>query len=542
MRGIPGRPACSRSSSRTRVRSALRTHPAATWIAAFAVLGAALAARNLTALSTTPPGLYVDEASIGYNAWTVANFGVDEHGHSLPLYFEAFGEYKNPVYVYALVPFARFLPLTATTERLPAALFGLVAVVFIALTAWRLTRSRWITILVALAAALTPWLVEESRVGFEVISMVTTLGLAIWCLADERRMTPGRFALAGLFLALSIFAYSTGRVEVALFTGAFAFAYWRRGLRGWWLTVAVVAAGYVVLGVWWLLHPGALTAEFGLRSIAADGAPLPTLFGRFVSNYASYFSVDFLFIHGDANPRHNTGYAGMLLAAMLPLLLLGLGGCWRRRHEALPKFVVLSLLVGPASASVVDNGGLPHALRSACMLPFWFLLLVFGVETARDLVRPRRLAAALVTAALVAQGALYTVDMYTAYPVRAAAVFDDGLVQAVGTAWHAAAGQHVFISTTFEGESAYIDADFALRPAPPATYSAGNPQMTLLGCSVVDAAQISSAARPGDVAVLAPQDPVPAGAVHILTEYGPTDPLGGSARPQPMAAVYRLMG
>lgn len=524
------------------MRSALRTRGAALWIAAFTVLGVAIAARNLTALSTTPPGLYVDEASIGYNAWAIANFGVDEHGHSLPLYFEAFGEYKNPVYVYALVPFARFLPLTATTERLPAALFGLIAVLFVTLAAWRLTRSRWIAIFTAATAALTPWLVQESRVGFEVISMVATLSVAIWCLADERRTTPGRFALAGVMLALSIFAYSTGRIEAALFTGAFAFAYWRRGLRGWWLTVVVVGAGYVILGVWWLLHPGALTAEFGLRSIAADGAPLPTLFGRFVSNYASYFSVDFLFIHGDANPRHNTGYAGMLLAVMLPLLLLGLVGCWRRRHEALPKFLILSLLVGPASAAVVDNGGLPHALRSACMLPFWFLLFVFGVDTARRLVRPYRAVAVLAAAAMVAQGALYMVDMYTAYPVRAAPVFDDGLVQAVSTAWHDAAGRHVFISATFEGEAAYIDADFALLPAPPPTYSPGNPQMTLLGCSVVDAVQISSAAMGGDVAVLAPQDPVPAGAVHVVTEYGPTDPLGGGAPAQPMAVVYRIVG
>ena len=47
------------------------------------------------------PGLYVDEASIGYNAWTIAHFGVDEHGIHFPLFFEAFGEYKNPIYVYA---------------------------------------------------------------------------------------------------------------------------------------------------------------------------------------------------------------------------------------------------------------------------------------------------------------------------------------------------------------------------------------------------------------------------------------------------------
>lgn len=520
--------------------SALRTHPAALWSAAFVLLAAAVVARNLTALSTAPPGLYIDEASIGYNAWAVAHFGVDEHGHRLPLYFEAFGEYKNPVYVYALVPLVRFLPLTATTERLPAALFGLVAVVFITLSAWRLTRSRWVTIAVAVLAALTPWLVQESRVGFEVVSMAATLSAALWCLADEPGTTPRRFTLAGVFLALSIFAYSIGRLEVLLLAATFVAAYWRRGLRDWWRTIAVVIAGYVLLALWALLHPGALTAEFSLRNIAADGAPLPTLFGRFVSNYASYFSFDFLFIHGDGNPRHNTGYAGMLLAVTMPLLVLGIVGCWRRRHEALPKFIILSLLAGPVAAALVSNGGAPHALRSACMLPFWLLLVVFGLDTARVALRRYRILAALMIAAVAAQGSLFLLDLYTAYPVRAAAVFDDGLVPAVDTAWHTAAGRHVFISSTFEGDAAYIDADFALRPVPPPEGTLGNPQMVRLGVSVVDPAEVSAHAQPGDVAVLSPSDPVPGGAQRLTTEYGPTDPLSPAVPAHPMVVVYRL--
>ena len=66
------------------------------WIGAIAIGAALVVLRNLVDLSASPPGLYVDEASIGYNAWTMARFGVDEHGIHVPLFFEAFGEYKNP--------------------------------------------------------------------------------------------------------------------------------------------------------------------------------------------------------------------------------------------------------------------------------------------------------------------------------------------------------------------------------------------------------------------------------------------------------------
>ncbi|MBV8301108.1 MAG: hypothetical protein JOY68_04205, partial [Candidatus Dormibacteraeota bacterium] len=70
------------------------------WGLAFAVTAAAIIVRNLATLDTAPPGMYIDEASIGYNAWAIAHYGVDEHGFTMPLYFQAFGEYKNPVYVY----------------------------------------------------------------------------------------------------------------------------------------------------------------------------------------------------------------------------------------------------------------------------------------------------------------------------------------------------------------------------------------------------------------------------------------------------------
>ncbi len=61
-----------------------------------------MVARNLSGLDTAPLPAYVDETSIGYNAWAISSHAVDEHGAHLPLYFTAFGEYKNPVYIYVL--------------------------------------------------------------------------------------------------------------------------------------------------------------------------------------------------------------------------------------------------------------------------------------------------------------------------------------------------------------------------------------------------------------------------------------------------------
>src|SRR3982074_662287 len=132
----------------------LRAHP---WGVAFAVAAVVLAAFRLAALDVVPPGLHYDEASVGYNAWAIAHHGVDEHGSVMPLYFEAFDEYKNPVYIYLLAPFTWFLPLSPATIRLPAALCGLATVAALTLFAWRTTRSRPAALLTLGLARFTPW-------------------------------------------------------------------------------------------------------------------------------------------------------------------------------------------------------------------------------------------------------------------------------------------------------------------------------------------------------------------------------------------------
>src|SRR5947208_3157824 len=65
-----------------------------------------------------PPAFYSDESSIAYNAWTMATNGVDEYGIHHPLFFKAFGEYKNPVYIYLLAGvFKAATPTNLTARR-----------------------------------------------------------------------------------------------------------------------------------------------------------------------------------------------------------------------------------------------------------------------------------------------------------------------------------------------------------------------------------------------------------------------------------------
>src|SRR6202022_637785 len=138
----------------------------------------------------------------------------------------------------------------------------------------------------------------------------------------------------------------------------------------------------------------------------------------------------------------------LLLAVTLPLLLLGLWACWQRRTEVLPRFVLLCLLLGPVAGALTYP--VPHALRSAIMLPFIFALAAFGLGAIRRFAARWPVVSVVLAAAPAVPGALYTVDMYAAYPVRAAEAFDTGAVPAVLAAAHAADGHTVYISSTLD--------------------------------------------------------------------------------------------
>src|ERR1051326_3527400 len=122
-----------------------------------------------------PPGFYIDESSIAYNAETIARTGKDEYGTHWPLFFRAFGDYKNPTYVYLLAVVFRLTGPSVKVARLLSATLGAAAALLLGLLAWRMTRSTEAAAVVACSALLTPWLYECSRLAFEVSAYPLTV-------------------------------------------------------------------------------------------------------------------------------------------------------------------------------------------------------------------------------------------------------------------------------------------------------------------------------------------------------------------------------
>ena len=75
-----------------------------------------------------PVGFHIDEASLGYNGYSMLKTGKDEHGNRFPLYIDMFGDNRP------LVPLSYdysdcFFGLNEFATRLPGAVFGTLTVV-----------------------------------------------------------------------------------------------------------------------------------------------------------------------------------------------------------------------------------------------------------------------------------------------------------------------------------------------------------------------------------------------------------------------------
>lgn len=186
-------------------------------------------------VSRNSPGFFVDEASIAYNAHTISQSGVDEYGQAFPLYFRAFGEYKNPVYIYVLAALFRFTGPSVFVARMLSAVAGLIAAILLGLLARRITRRRWAGLIVFIVTLLTPWLFEISRLVFEVSIFPALLSGFLLLLYDVSRREEWSWRIAaglGVLLGVMVYSYSIGRLLAPLFAIGLAFFLTRRRWRG----------------------------------------------------------------------------------------------------------------------------------------------------------------------------------------------------------------------------------------------------------------------------------------------------------------------
>ncbi|HEV7476005.1 MAG TPA: glycosyltransferase family 39 protein [Pyrinomonadaceae bacterium] len=369
-----------------------------------------------------PVGFFVDEASIAYNAHTLAQHGADEHGQTFPLYFRAFGEYKSPVYIYVLAAVFRLTGPSILVARLLSAFAGLVAAALLGMLGARLSGRRLVGLIVFLAAALNPWVFEITRLVFEVALLPAILAAFLLLLQGAAKRKQWSWPIAvglGALLGLMAYTYSVGRLLAPLFALGLAFFLTRRRWRSVVLVWIVFAVTLLPLAVFTLRNPGALSERFKFVTYVKPEDTRSQIALRFVQNYVRDFSPRSWLIAGDPEPRHHLPGMGSLLIGVVMLAAIGLIVVLvHHRKEAWWRFIIYGFLVAPIPASLTLDHF--HTLR-LITLPIFLLVLTapafeFLLNESSQRNNARRAALTVLLLITLLQGAIFQWRFHTAPP------------------------------------------------------------------------------------------------------------------------------
>ena len=354
-------------------------------------------------LSSVPPGVNRDEASIGYTAYSILHTGRDEYGRLFPFSFQSFGDWKLPLYIYAVVPFVSVLGMSELAVRFPSALFGILSVFLTYLLIKELFGNRVMAFITMILAAISPWSIHLSRVESESNTAVflTLLGMILFLKSLKFKkwlIVPGLFCFA-----LTYFAYAGNHVFTTLSLVVVFYLYRSKIPRtkvtfvG--IILLIVMAGFIfsktlfeanttkISGISIFGDPSVVHAKIEIpRNEHSDSQSLFTkivhnrvAYGmeKVAQNYLNAFSPEFLFIKGGSNNSHNILNFGNMYLIEAPFLFAGLIYLFAKKKGREKHLVLLWLFISPLAASITKDA--PHTNRMFAVFPMLSLVSAFGI-------------------------------------------------------------------------------------------------------------------------------------------------------------------
>src|SRR5258708_6064521 len=280
-------------------------------------------------LGSHPAGFTPDEASFGYDAYSILKTGKDQWGKTLPLVFKSFGDDKLPTYTYLTVPSVAIFGLNEFAVRLPNVVLGTLSIAVLYLLVKKLFKDEKIALLSAFLLAISPWHIMLSRGAFEanLTTFFLPLGILFFLKSLNKSHNIKYIILSILIFLLNIFTYHTARLLTPFIFFSLCFNY-RKELKINKIYIQALDFSIIlflisIVGI--LLGGSRLASSSILKNVNTDSQFFsvkvgePTVFAKAFNNklllvsqtafrnYVSYFSPQFLFTNGP-----NEGTYGMV--------------------------------------------------------------------------------------------------------------------------------------------------------------------------------------------------------------------------------------
>lgn len=410
---------------------------------------------RLYKLGTNPPSLYWDEVSLGYNAYSIAKEGIDEHGESYPLArFIAFGDFKPPGYIYAAVPFLSLLGASEFAVRFPSALAGVFMVLVTYIISLKLFQNKKISLLASFIIATSPWSLQLSRGAFEAHLAGLFNAVAILFFIKFIKDKGYFLAASTFFFILSFYTFNANRIIAPLLLIIFSISFLKSRIineKKWLILSLIVSILLISPSLNFMLSRDS-KVRFQEVSIFTNLKPLETandrislhnnsLLGRvlhnrrveyardFLIHFTDHFRADFLFFSGDINPRLSTRNIGLIYLVFMPFFIAGIFFIVRYFPRSAWLFVIwVTVSILPTAVSKET----PHALRTASIMPVYEIITACGLYFSSKYIKLNKSwIAGLITIFFTFNIFYYLHDYYVHYPLHWATQWQYGYKQAV---------------------------------------------------------------------------------------------------------------
>lgn len=173
-------------------------------------------------MGNIPKGIHIDEASMTYNAWCIATFGVDQFQNSFPAYFPNFGGGQSALCIYLTALLIKLFGFSAYIGRITAilsSLMGIFATMKIAEMIWeKEENSRRMSFLTALLMLICPYFIMASRIALDCNLMMGFSALLLYFVLKALKSGKNTDYIAvGVLAGLVLYSYVISYLIMILF-------------------------------------------------------------------------------------------------------------------------------------------------------------------------------------------------------------------------------------------------------------------------------------------------------------------------------------
>lgn len=361
-----------------------------------------------------PVGFNADEASFGYDAYSILKTGKDQWGNSLPIVLKSFGDYKSPVYSYLTIPSVAIFGLNVFATRLPNVIIGTLSVFVLFLLVNKIVEmsslnkekiSQWLGIFSAVILALNPWSVMMGRGAFEanLATLFLPLGIYFFLKAQEKN---NFYVWSVIAFGINLFTYHSAKFITPLVLMGLILIF-RKKIFSIPYKKLIVPSVLIIFFFGALVYSfvigggariaersitqGALEQGFDERMKALSDGVNPVvgkilhnryqvIVGRFVFNYFQYYSPKFLVKDGAGDASYGMipgiGVVNplefILFFGILPLLI------FEKKSRTLLLALIIWLLITPLSAALATGIGY-SGNRAEGMIPVLQIVGTMGL-------------------------------------------------------------------------------------------------------------------------------------------------------------------